>query len=228
MAYLLGIETATKVCSVAIFKNEQVIASKEVAGSYAHSEKLAVFVKELLEESEIAFSELAAVLISKGPGSYTGLRIGVSFAKGLCYGLSIPLIAVDTLISMACGAAASISKSEGYLCPMIDARRLEVYTAIYSMDLVQQEVIAAEILDERFAEKYLDAGKFYIFGDGATKAVEIIKHPNLVFLKTVLPSAVNLIKFGYDKYLKKSFEDLAYFEPFYLKEFIALKSKKLI
>lgn len=228
MAYFLGIETATKVCSVAIFKNEQLIAFKEEAGSYAHSEKLAVFANELLSENNISFSELSVLIISKGPGSYTGLRIGVSFAKGLCYGLSIPLIAVDSLLSMASGAATFLEKNEGFLCPMIDARRLEVYTAIYNSELKQLEPISAVVLDESHAIKYLEKGTFYIFGDGAEKAVSILKHPNLIYLETLLPSARNLIHAGLIKYQTQSFEDLAYFEPFYLKEFIALKSKKLI
>lgn len=228
MAYFIAVETATKVCSAALFKDNQLLAFKEEGGDYSHAEKLALFVDEVLKEKGIAYNQLSAIGVSKGPGSYTGLRIGVSFAKGLCYALQIPLISVDTLLSMAIGARQEVEKEQFYLCPMIDARRMEVYSAVYTQDLDQLKDIAADVIEEDSYLSFLDQMETYFFGDGAEKCKQVIQHQNARFLEGGFVSARNMGGMLFDKYQKNEFENLAYFEPYYLKEFIALKGKKLV
>ncbi|MBL4706875.1 MAG: tRNA (adenosine(37)-N6)-threonylcarbamoyltransferase complex dimerization subunit type 1 TsaB [Flavobacteriales bacterium] len=231
MAYFLAIETATKVCSVAVFENNSLMAVKEENGDYSHAENLAVFADELLEKCSIKTSQLSAVFVSKGPGSYTGLQIGVSFAKGLCYALKIPLISIETLKSMAWGFINKNTSdlTKGYLvCPMIDARRMEVYTAIYQHDLVETKSVTADIIEEDSYLEFLARHQVFFIGDGANKCKDVIQHKHADFSSEVLPSAVYLGQLGYEKFEKKQFEDVAYFEPFYLKEFVALKGKKLV
>lgn len=229
MAYFLAIETATTVCSAALFKGDQLLACKEENGGYSHAEKLAVFIDELLKENQIDHSQLKAVLVSKGPGSYTGLRIGVSLAKGICFSLQIPLIAISTLKSMAWGAKQSLNKlDDSSLCPMIDARRMEVYAAFYNSQLDIVREIQADVIDENSYLDQLDKNKIYFFGNGAEKCVDVIKHENAHFIADFQPSAAFMGELGNEKYLSNKFEDLAYFEPYYLKEFKALKGKVLV
>lgn len=232
MAYLLAIETATKVCSIALFKDHNLVAIREENLDYSHAENIAVFADAVLNEGKIRYADLDAVAISKGPGSYTGLRIGVAFAKGLCFSLSIPLISLETLKAMAWGA---MNRMEGetrndkvYFCPMIDARRKEVYTAVFDSALKQVEPTTAKILEDGLFEKWMDNHYFVIFGDGAEKSLSILKHENLHYLKDFFPSALNMGSLAYEKFQTNECENLAYFEPFYLKEFIALKGKKLV
>jgi tRNA threonylcarbamoyladenosine biosynthesis protein TsaB len=227
MSLILGIETSTKICSVAISEGENLLALKEEGGAYSHSEKLTTFIEEVLTKSGKKLQDLDAVVVSKGPGSYTGLRIGVSAAKGLCYALEKPLIAVDTLQAMALGM--SKNKEIDLYCPMIDARRMEVYTALYDIDNEIIESVSAKIIDEDSFTTKLEKQKIVFFGDGAKKCEEVLSiHPNAIFSNKGLPSAQFVNQIALEKFKKKEFEDVAYFEPYYLKDFIATTPKKLL
>jgi tRNA threonylcarbamoyladenosine biosynthesis protein TsaB len=223
LIYILNIETATKNCSVSLAKNGETILCKEIAEQgYSHAEKLHVFIEEILKETGIGVTDLNAVAVSKGPGSYTGLRIGVSTAKGLCYALGIPLIAVDTLQVLAKQALSVINYDGGYIVPMIDARRMEVYSAVYDGGLNRINDVQAEILTE---ESYTDCPEtFYFIGDCQEKCQTVLKGTNFHFLsEIVFPSANEMSALSYEKFLKNEFEDVAYFEPFYLKDFLIVK-----
>ena len=221
MIYILNIETATKQCSVSVSNNNELIALRELAEeNFNHAEKLHVFIEEVMTESNIKLSDLNAVSVSKGPGSYTGLRIGVSTAKGLCYALDIPLIAIDTLQII----AKQIQISEGIIQPMIDARRMEVFTA--SFDKKHQIVgqTKALVLDENSFEEIKK--KIHFIGDGAEKSEAVLKSERFIFYSHLkYPSAKEMVELSYDAYLNKKFEDVAYFEPYYLKDFM-LTTKK--
>lgn len=217
--YILNIETATKNCSVALAKNGETILCKEISElGYSHAEKLHVFIEEICNESSIQLKDLDAIAVSKGPGSYTGLRIGVSAAKGFCYALDIPLISVDTLAVLA-SQAVSIAKENDLIIPMIDARRMEVYSAIFNNKLEKVREIEAQIIDENsFAsiEKTV-----YFIGDSSEKAKTVLTKSNFIFLdEIVYPSAKDMSAIAFQKLLNKDFEDVAYFEPFYLKDFL--------
>ena len=219
--YILNIETSTKACSVALFKNEELVLFKESnTDNFSHSEKLLNFISEIIETSPINLSALDGVAISMGPGSYTGLRIGVSTAKGLCYGLDIPLISISTLKAMTFGVIPK-QKADLY-CPMIDARRMEVYSAIFDANNNQIRDIQADIIDSTSYKKELEKTVAF-FGDGSEKVKEIIQNKNAIFISNFYPSAKYMGFLSYQKYLESDFEDLAYFEPFYLKDFVAGK-----
>lgn len=217
--YILNIETSTKNCSVSVAKSGKTILLKEVAEqNFSHSEKLHLFIDGLLKEIQISYKELAAVAISKGPGSYTGLRIGTSTAKGLCYALDIPLIALDTLLIL----AKKVHKNDALIIPMLDARRMEVYTAVFDKNHHMNSGIEAKIIDEHSFFEISE--KAYLIGDGAAKCKEVLKHKNFMFLDEIIyPSAHEMSLLSFEKYQNKQFEDLAYFEPFYLKEFFSGK-----
>ncbi len=223
-AIILNIETTTKNCSVSLASNGQVIAIKEINdGAYSHGENLHVFIEDVLKDAVKTFADIRAIAVSKGPGSYTGLRIGVSAAKGLCFGLNIPLIAIDTLGSL----AASIQIDEkAVTIPLLDARRMEVYSAVYDSNNKRLREIRAEVIDGHSFNEYLTMGKVYFLGDGAQKCKEIITHENAVFLDGYFPSAQQMAQLSYHKYKISDTEDVAYFEPFYLKDFLITKSKK--
>lgn len=223
MALILNLETATKNCSVSLSNNGEIIALKELnSGGFSHAEKLHPFIEDVLNESNFCLEDIDAVSVSKGPGSYTGLRIGVSAAKGICFGNDIPLIAIPTLESLA-----SSQKGRDYtLVPMLDARRMEVYASIYNPDIVEIRKTEAEIIDENSYSEYLEKGKVLFFGDGAEKCKEIIKHENAEFVDGVFPSAKEMGEIAEKMFNENKFEDSAYFEPFYLKDFIATKSLK--
>ena len=227
MAKLLAIETATKICSVALFEDSKLLGFKEQAGDYSHAENLAPFTNQLLNECDVHIKELAAIAVSKGPGSYTGLRIGVSFAKGLCYSLKIPLIAIDTLISIA-WAKKDLLKTDELVCAMIDARRMEVYAEIYDANLKTLKKVSADIIDENSYSSFLEKSKVYFIGDGANKCKETLTHKNAIFEDSFQASAIYMGELAYKKLDNNTFEDVAYFEPFYLKDFVALKGKKLV
>lgn len=216
MNYILNIETATKNCSVSLARNGETILCKEIAEQgYSHAEKLHVFIEEILKESQIDIKLLKAVAVSKGPGSYTGLRIGVSTAKGLCYALGIPLIAVDTLAVL----AQSVSQKDGLIVPMIDARRMEVYSAVFNHNHQKVKDVQAEILTENSYSEVTDT--IYIVGDCQEKCQTVLTKPNFVFLSEhKYPSATAMSTLSYVKFEQKDFEDVAYFEPFYLKDFM--------
>lgn len=224
MSLILGIETATKICSVAISRDGVLLSLKEVGGEYSHSENLNHFIELACHEANIKLTDLDAIAVSKGPGSYTGLRIGVSSAKGLCYGLDKPLIAVDTLKALTLGV---LNQEKNCLfCPMIDARRMEVYTALYNTNLEMIEPISAKIIDEHSFADVLAKQKVVFFGDGAEKCKSLLNsHPNAIFIDDVEPSAKYVNQMAEGKFKKQQFEDVAYFEPYYLKEFLATTPK---
>ena len=223
MAIILNIETATKNCSVSLARNGEVIAIKELNnGNYSHAEVLHPFIVDILDEANLNSNEIDAVAVSKGPGSYTGLRIGVSAAKGLCFAFGKPLIALKTLASL----ANAISIDAGFIVPMIDARRMEVYAAVFDKNCKEVREIKAEIIDANSFSDYLETNKVYFLGDGAHKCKEIITHKNAVFIDGKFPSSKEMAILSYNKYKKNDIEDVAYFEPFYLKDFIVVPEKK--
>ena len=218
MASIICIETATKSCSVALARDSHLVAVKEeVSENYSHSEQLTVFIEQLLQQEGLKVSDLDAIAVSSGPGSYTGLRIGVSTAKGLCYASDVPLIAVSTLSAMV--QAMKDKYPEAQLCPMLDARRMEVYCALYSKS--QASPVVAKIIDKYSFKEELEKGPILFFGDGAYKCQGLLVHANAHFELGVYPSAVNMISLAYEKFQNQDFEDIAYFEPFYLKDFVA-------
>ncbi len=217
MARILCIETASTNCSVSLGIDGKLLALKEDNNlSYSHSERLHIFISEILSENKIPLSNLDAIAISKGPGSYTGLRIGVSSAKGLCFSLDIPLISVPTLTSLAHRIT-----TPGFRVPMLDARRMEVYTAVFNEDMTQPEETSAKILTEDSYQDFLKMGIVNFMGSGAGKFKDICNHPNAVFLEDQLPSAREMIILAEEKYQNSKFENVAYFEPYYLKDFMA-------
>ncbi|MCR4033979.1 MULTISPECIES: tRNA (adenosine(37)-N6)-threonylcarbamoyltransferase complex dimerization subunit type 1 TsaB [Flavobacterium] len=223
MSLILNIETATKNCSVSVAKEGKTIFCSELADEgYSHAEKLHVFIEEVIAKADISVQDLKAIAVSQGPGSYTGLRIGVSAAKGLCYALNIPLIAVDTLQSLASQAGVT----DGKIIPMLDARRMEVYSEIFNADLTIERGIKAEIIDENSFQEYTD--KLYFVGDCADKCKAVLTKDNFIFLEDIkYPSAQAMSKISFDKYQKSDTVDVAYFEPYYLKDFmITAPSKK--
>lgn len=223
MSFILNIETATKNCSVAIAKNGETILCKEIAEEgYSHAEKLHVFIEEAIAEAGITVQDLDAIAVSQGPGSYTGLRIGVSAAKGLCFALNIPLIAVDTLQTLASQAKVA----DGKIIPMLDARRMEVYSEIFNANLEVEREILAEVITVDSFKDFTE--KLYFVGDCADKCKSVLTKENFVFLEDIkYPSASAMSKISFDKYQKSDTVDVAYFEPYYLKDFMmAPPSKK--
>ena len=224
MNLILNIETATSACSVALTKDGVVIASQEANDGQVHAEKITVFIKELMEKAAVSLSSLDAIAVGTGPGSYTGLRIGTATAKGLCYSLNKPLIAVPTLKAMAYGAAQKLKRNDVLYCPMIDARRLEVYTALF--DHAGKEIIPvhAEILD---AASFSEYKSIAFFGDGMPKMKELFAGDTTkIWVDDIYASSLNMCKMAEEMFAAKKFSDVAYYEPFYLKDFVA--GKKLI
>ena len=222
MAIVLNIETATTNCSVSLSKDGETLVLKEDnSDGYSHAETLHVYINNVFEEAKILAKDIDAVAVSKGPGSYTGLRIGVSSAKGLCYALNKPLISVSTLESL----AHQVKISEGTIISMLDARRMEVYSAIFNNKHEQVRDIKAEILTEDSYADLLKENKVYFVGNGVAKTKQLINHPNAVFIDGKLPSANEMGLLSELKYKKSDIEDVAYFEPYYLKDFVAIKKK---
>ena len=218
MAVILCLETSTTNCSVAIAVDGEIIALQEDNNNkYSHAEKLHSFIDQVLAESGTLKSSLQAIAVSKGPGSYTGLRIGVSAAKGLCFAIDVPLISIPTLEALAHQAVIE----NGCIISMLDARRLEVYAAVFSSDNNQIRETKAEVLDENSYDDYLKTNKVCFIGDGVQKFRALCKHKNAVFIDNKLPSAKQIGALAELKYHKNDFEDVAYFEPYYLKDFIA-------
>lgn len=222
MKYILNIETATKNCSVALAKDGKTIVCKEIAEEgYSHAERLHVFIEEIIKEAGIMYNDLSAIAVSQGPGSYTGLRIGVSAAKGLCYALDIPLIAVDTLQAL----ASQVNISKGLIIPMIDARRMEVYSAVFAPNLERKREVLAEIITENSFENLQET--LYFVGDCAEKCKSVLTKENYIFLdKIVYPSAKEMSAISFEKFKINDTVDVAYFEPYYLKDFMITTSKK--
>ncbi len=224
MSLILQIETATTVCSVALSENENVLAYKEIQQRNVHAEVITLFIDELLNTAGKQYSELSAVAVSCGPGSYTGLRIGISVTKGLCYSLDIPFIAVETLEAMTGGMMAKADADDVLFCPMIDARRMEVFTAVFDAEGNRVKPTSAEIIDQNSFSDLLKTNKIIFFGDGAAKCGEVLgANPNAQIVPDFHNSACHLTKKATEKFINKDFEDMAYFEPYYLKDFIAGK-----
>jgi tRNA threonylcarbamoyladenosine biosynthesis protein TsaB len=231
MAIILNIETSTEVCSVTISKDGELLYMKETVEGMSHSQLLTVFIEELFAENNLELNQLDAVAVSKGPGSYTGLRIGVSVAKGLCYGLDIPLLSVNSLEIMGKYSALHLTKysnENALFCPMIDARRMEVYTALYNSKGEEIKPISAEIIEDNFLYEFMSKSKILFFGNGAEKCKKIITHSNAIFEGPEKTSAQFMQTLSEQKYNKKEFENVAYFEPFYLKNFVATIPKNKI
>ena len=227
MERLILIETSTALCSVALAENGTIVAYRESSAPKAHASLTAVFIQEVLQETGITLEDCDAICVSKGPGSYTGLRVGVSTAKGLCFGSRKPLIAVGTLDTLV--AQAQMPGQEGhddprFIVPMIDARRMEVYTAIFENGIQTTET-APMIIDENSFADILEQGPVLFIGDGAGKCADVIRHPNARFCQCN-PTASAMLQPAIEALKEKRFEDVAYFEPFYLKEFVATVSKK--
>ncbi len=229
MSCILHIETSTEVCSVAVSQDGASIFSKEDFKGPSHATELGTFVDEALSFADSHAIPVDAVAVSCGPGSYTGLRIGVSMAKGICYALGIPLIGLPTLEVMCVPVLLFRDLPEdALLCPMIDARRMEVYAAVYDRALRVKREISADIVDENAYEEFLAERPVYFFGNGAAKCKDKIKHSNAHFLDDVHPLAKWMFPLAEKAVANNDFKDVAYFEPFYLKEFVASKPKKLL
>ena len=222
MAALIHIETSTNVCSVALSQDNRILWNKENHKEQSHSVLLGKYMDELLNFVRTTGISLDGVVVSCGPGSYTGLRIGVSTAKGLAYGLDLPLLSVNTLQIMANHVVKKIYVDDNTrLCPMIDARRMEVYTSFYDKNLHLVRDIQAEIIDENSYSDLLKERRIVCFGNGAGKCKAVLNHPNIEFIDNISPLAKDMIELAGKAFLNREFQDIAYFEPFYLKEFVA-------
>ena len=222
MDNILLIETSTALCSVALAQDGKITSYRESSAPKAHASLTAVFIQEMLAEHGLTLADCDAICVSKGPGSYTGLRVGVSTAKGLCFGSGKPLLAVGTLDTLV--AQVETQEDFRYIIPLIDARRMEVYTAVFENG-VQITETSPMIIDETSFAEYLEQGPCLFIGDGAGKCADVIKHPNAQFCQC-WPKASSMLEPAMAAYKEKRFEDVAYFEPFYLKEFVATVSKK--
>lgn len=220
MALILNIETSTTNCSVALSEDSRLLKLREQNEGYTHAENITLFIAEVFEGSAYSIGDLDAVAVSEGPGSYTGLRIGVSAAKGIAYTLDIPLIGVNTLQSMTALVLQSENSAVDLFCPMIDARRMEVYSAFFDSSLNQLGNISAVIVDENSFAETLSKKKILFFGDGASKCKSAVTGENAFFLDGVFPSAKGMINISERKFIEEKFEDVAYFEPYYLKNFL--------
>jgi tRNA threonylcarbamoyladenosine biosynthesis protein TsaB len=219
VAYLLNIESTSTVCSVAVSENNTLLAIKEINDGFTHAENLHLFIQSVMRQAGLTLSQLHAISISSGPGSYTGLRIGYASAKGLAYALNIPLIKVDTLQSMSLFVINSV-KNDAYYCPLIDARRMEVYYAIHNLELIEIQKPANLVIAENTVSLFDLDKDIYFFGDGLEKSKSILSQLKRAhFIENIVPSSNHLISLAFDKFLKNEFEGLAYTEPFYLKDF---------
>ena len=245
MALILSLETSTTVCSASLHHDGNLLASKELLTPQSASSQLAPIIDQLLKDSKISSKEINAVAVASGPGSYTGLRIGVATAKGLCFALKIPLVSINTLELMAYQVVNSSSSpsplerglglpAEGFtpqaggevlLCPMLDARRMEVYCLLTDLNLNIIEQTQAKIIDQESFKEWLDRKTIFFFGNGADKCREIVKHSNAEFIKGINPLASKLGEMAFQKFIRNEFEDLSSFEPHYLKEFMIKKPK---
>jgi tRNA threonylcarbamoyladenosine biosynthesis protein TsaB len=234
MARILCLETSTEVCSAAIVEDGIVTDFREDISGQSHSKLLTVFIAQLLESNQLKVSELNAVAVSEGPGSYTGLRIGVSVAKGFCYAASIPLIAISPLEAMASHVIENASdypleiQPGDLFVPMIDARRMEVFTAIYNKNLLTVQKVNALVVEPDSFSLYAENSRLFLFGNGSAKCSNSLKHQNIHFIDGVLASSLNMATLANKKFQISEFVDVAYFEPFYLKDFIATVPKNSI
>ena len=233
MALILSIETGTDICSVALANDGELMALRESDEGRDHAKKVALFVDELLRETGVQPSDIDAIAVGKGPGSYTAMRKGVSFAKGMCYALGIPLIAIGSLDALTEVAREDFEAgildveesdwAQAKLCPMVDARRMEVYAQVFDVEGKPESDVVAEVVTEESFNEWRAKGKFVIFGNGAKKCAEVL--PDAI-IESVVPSARGIVRLAEEAFNAGKFEDLAYFEPFYLKDFIVIPSKK--
>lgn len=228
MPCILHIDTSTDVCSAALADNGVVMEEKVSCEGHSHASSLGLYVTDCLDCAKRNGLSLDAVAVSAGPGSYTGLRIGVSMAKGICFGLDIPLISVPTLELLASAVIRNHPREDALFCAMLDARRMEVYAAIYNRDREQVREAKAEIVTAGTYASYLNDGRVCFFGNGSDKCKPVIDHPNAVFVPDVHPMAAQMVPLAEERYAKGLFEDVAYFEPFYLKEFLAVIAKNKV
>lgn len=229
MSCILNIETSTNVCSVAVSQDGACIFNKEDHSGPNHAVKLGIFVDEALSFVDNRDIALDAVAVSCGPGSYTGLRIGVSMAKGICYGRNIKMLSVPTLELLAVPVLLHHElEDDALLCPMLDARRMEVYAGIYDRALKEVRTVQADVVDESTYKEYLDKSNVYFFGNGACKCIDAINHPNAKLIKGIEPLAQNMFPIADKRFRDGMFEDVAYFVPFYLKDFVAKTPKTLL
>lgn len=226
--FLLHIDTTTDICSVAVSQNNKLIDCLEDTNDRKHANILTIFIEQILKNNNISLAQVSGIVISEGPGSYTGLRIGSSTAKGLCYSLNIPLIAINTLKALSFMAIKANNNTNALYAPMIDARRMEVYSALYTQQQLEILPVKATIVDEYLFKDFIEQQTVYFFGNGALKCITILNHKNFVFIDKVYSSAKNLIELGYAAYLNQQFSDIAYFEPNYIKNFEPNIYKKLI
>ena len=226
MALILSIETSTTVCSAAVHRDGKPLSVLEVHQEYSHASKLGLLVQEAIKLADIQVREIDAVAVASGPGSYTGLRIGISLAKGFCYALNIPLISVPTLEILA-ARASKINTLDAFLCPMIDARRMEVYCAVFNNNLEVIDGVKAQVVDEHSFQEYLGIKPVIFFGSGAMKCSGIIAHNQAKFLTDINPSATELGELAFPKFSRGQHEDLDHFAPAYLKEFLIRKPVKI-
>lgn len=226
MPRILSLETSTSVCSVALHEGGHLVAASEIHEEQAHASKLTPLIEQVLKIAGREITSLDAVAVSAGPGSYTGLRIGTSTAKGLCFARNIPLIAVDTLKLLA-RKVSRLNFVTGYLCPMLDARRMEVYYSLFSPQLETVAQVQTVVVDAGAFDEVLNKEKVFFFGPGSRKCAAVISHRNAIFLEGVYPSAVELGELAKLEFEKESFRDLVAFEPIYLKDFLVKKSTKL-
>lgn len=226
MPTILQLETATSVCAVALSIDGKTVALKEETAQNIHASKLTLFIDEVMKKAGVKFHELDAIAVSKGPGSYTGLRIGVSTAKGLCFALDKPLIGINTLAMMAAGYLTENPTYTGLVCPMIDARRMEVFTAVFDANLNEVEATHAKIVDGSSFMTLLNEREITFIGNGAQKCSEFITHKNAGFINRNYNSAIHMSSLAIVAFANQNFEDVAYFEPFYLKDFVFTVPKK--
>ena len=232
MALILNIETATNICSVNLAMDGEIIAFRESNEDKSHAKILTIFIQEIFSETKKELNDLDAIAVSKGPGSYTGLRIGVSTAKGLCYGGDIPLISVSTLKALAHSMCIGVNKTStsispnSLFCPMIDARRMEVFSGIFDIENNTIAEISANIIDEDSFKEVLNNHPVYFFGNGSDKCKEVLNHKNAIYIDDIITSSKNMTSLSEEAFQKQQFEDVAYFEPFYLKDFMATTPKK--
>lgn len=234
MALILNLESSTEICSVALSEDGKLLALSESSEGQNHAKLLSVFADKVMKQCGKKFNQLSAVAVSQGPGSYTGLRIGVSLAKGICYANHLPLIAISPLKAMSYYVIANkekllpVGQGDTYFAPMIDARRMEVYTALFNEENKTIEDVEAKIIDSNSYNDVLDKNTVIFFGNGSSKCSKLIKHPNATFLSGISTSAQFMCSLSQQAYENNNFVDLAYFEPFYLKDFIAGKPRKNI
>lgn len=223
MTRLLSLETSTSICSAAIHQDGKLLAWREIREPRSTASQLAVIVDAIMKESATEPAMLSGIVVTSGPGSYTGLRIGVATAKGICVALNIPLIAISTLDLLAIQGKTMIADTNALLCPMLDARRMEVYCKVVDFNLNEIEATQAKIIDANSFSNYLENTPMYFMGEGATKCRTVFTHPNAKFLDEVTPDSVQLGEIGFQKWLQHNFEDIVTFEPYYLKDFLIRK-----